>query len=254
MRMKKRPLKLKNIALWGLSSLVLALIMALTWHSGVLHGIHKAQPIDTANFPPLPHPSACGEDHFDDHNEEDTPSLHGRFIHVQHQYQNQFDIDLHAFRAQAQAQRGKFQDFPTSWPVHHGYLSSFFGKRSKKRQHAGIDIVAPRNDPVFAIADGVVERVGSQRGYGKYIDIRHDDGMLSRYAHNSQNLVKKGQNIVRGDKIARVGSSGNASTPHVHFELHYNGKAIDPLPYLFTTLSRLDPELDPNPNPDTHID
>jgi murein DD-endopeptidase MepM/ murein hydrolase activator NlpD len=228
--------KLLNLALWGLSSLSLAVIMAVSWHSGVSYGIQKNAPLPVSASSSADMPDAqsapCFENYFD---EQERPQSAGRLIRVQ-LYNNS---ELPEFREHTQALRGEFQELPESWPVNYGYISSFFGKRSAKRMHKGIDIVAPPNTPIFAIAAGVVEAEGSLRGYGKYIDILHNNGLISRYAHNSENMVKKGEFVERGERIALVGATGNTRTTHVHFELRDNGVAIDPLPYLFATLSSL---------------
>ncbi|EGV32053.1 Peptidase M23 [Thiorhodococcus drewsii AZ1] len=127
--------------------------------------------------------------------------------------------------------------FPAGWPVHSGYISSRYGFRihpirKTRIFHEGIDLASPRGTSIVAVADGVVTFSGRKGGYGRMIEIRHLDGMVTRYAHNSRNLVKKGQLVHQGEKIASVGSSGAATGPHVHFEVLKDGKNVDPMPYL----------------------
>ena len=122
-------------------------------------------------------------------------------------------------------------DFQLAWPVR-GKLSSRFGWR-KGNQHDGIDIPAKSGTPIFAAAAGRVIHSGTGfRDYGRVVIVKHVGRYSSVYAHNRRNRVKKGDFVEQGDLIGEVGSSGNASGPHVHFELRRNSRAIDPLPYL----------------------
>jgi murein DD-endopeptidase MepM/ murein hydrolase activator NlpD len=123
---------------------------------------------------------------------------------------------------------------PFSWPVEEGVIRSPFGRRHG-RLHAGVDISAPPGCPVHAARDGVVIYSGSQlRGYGNLVMIDHEDGFVSLYAHNSKNLARKGDRVTRGDTIARVGATGNATGSHCHFEVRRDNVAIDPMQYLST--------------------
>jgi hypothetical protein len=126
---------------------------------------------------------------------------------------------------------------PSGWPVKTGYVTSTFGFRIHpiKRSrifHDGVDFASPRGAPVIAVADGVVSFSGRKGGYGLMVDIRHVNGLVTRYAHNQDNLVKEGQMIRQGQKIATVGSTGTATGPHVHFEVIKDGKAVDPFQYI----------------------
>lgn len=126
---------------------------------------------------------------------------------------------------------------PSGWPVQSGYITSRFGFRIhpiKKTRlfHQGVDFASPRGSPVVAVADGVVTFSGRQGGYGRMVEIRHVDGLVTRYAHNQENLVRDGQLVRQGQKIATVGSSGTATGPHVHFEVLEGGKAVDPFRYI----------------------
>lgn len=115
-----------------------------------------------------------------------------------------------------------------------GTVTSEYGLRlnpfSKKlERHEGIDFAATYGTGVFAAMPGKVVFSGRQPGYGKTVIIRHDDGSETLYAHNSSNLVKVGQQIDVRTPIAKVGSTGNSTGPHVHFEWRRNGQAVNPI-------------------------
>lgn len=117
-----------------------------------------------------------------------------------------------------------------TWPVT-GYLSSRFGYRWG-RLHEGIDIAVPIGRQVRAAAPGVVTLVGWHGGYGYAVTIRHPGGWSTLYAHNSRLLVTEGQRVEGGEVISLVGNSGNSTGPHLHFEIHINGRSVNPLSYL----------------------
>ncbi|MEM9770690.1 MAG: peptidoglycan DD-metalloendopeptidase family protein [Cyanobacteria bacterium P01_D01_bin.73] len=114
------------------------------------------------------------------------------------------------------------------WPTK-GVFTSGYGWRWG-RMHKGIDIAAPIGTPIVAAADGEVVFSGwNSGGYGNLVDIRHTDGSLTRYAHNSRNLVKRGQKVRQGQLIAEMGSTGRSTGPHLHFEIRQPGQgAINP--------------------------
>jgi murein DD-endopeptidase MepM/ murein hydrolase activator NlpD len=117
------------------------------------------------------------------------------------------------------------------WPVR-GRLSSDFGMRGN-HHHDGIDITAARGTPVYAAASGrVIHADASLAGYGKMIIVKHSDRYSTVYAHNDQLFVKVGQFVEQGDRIALVGNTGRASTPHLHFEVRYDGQPRDPRAHL----------------------
>jgi lipoprotein NlpD len=116
------------------------------------------------------------------------------------------------------------------WPVN-GTVNSAFGPRGSSF-HDGIDIAAPEGTPILAIEAGEVIYSDQLRGYGNMVILRHPGGIVSVYAHNESNLVREGQSVVRGEVVARVGSTGRVSGPHLHFEIRRNNAAQDPLRYL----------------------
>lgn len=116
------------------------------------------------------------------------------------------------------------------WPLNGTFVSGF-GMRWG-RMHEGIDIAAPTGTPVWAAAAGTVIHSGWLGGYGLLVVVDHGNSVATAYAHNSSLLVAVGQNVSQGETIALVGSTGNSSGPHVHFEVRVNGVAVDPLLYL----------------------
>ena len=116
------------------------------------------------------------------------------------------------------------------WPVR-GVIYSPFGPRGGEH-HDGLDLAAPEGSPIVAAADGTVVFAGEQRGYGRIILVAHTGDMVTVYAHNRDNQVRTGDKVVRGQQLATVGRSGNASGPHLHFEVRAGTKPRDPLAML----------------------
>jgi murein DD-endopeptidase MepM/ murein hydrolase activator NlpD len=120
-----------------------------------------------------------------------------------------------------------------AWPVSDGRILSYFGAPRRNHSHAGVDILGQHGERVVAAADGLVVYSGStMRGYGKTIILDHGGGLSSLYAHNSGLLVHRGQWVRRGQPIAKVGRTGNASADHCHFEIRKNDVPVDPLRYV----------------------
>jgi lipoprotein NlpD len=119
---------------------------------------------------------------------------------------------------------------PILWPVQ-GTIHSGFGRRGAS-VHDGIDIAAPEGTPIHAVERGEVIYSDQLRGYGNIVIIRHAGSLVSVYAHNQVNLVREGDIVERGDVIAKVGSTGRVTGPHLHFEIRKNNTAQDPLRYL----------------------
>jgi murein DD-endopeptidase MepM/ murein hydrolase activator NlpD len=119
-----------------------------------------------------------------------------------------------------------------------GWLSSAFS-RSRfhpilhiARPHEGIDVSAPMGAPIVAPAAGTVTMVTVQTGYGNVLEIDHGDGIVTKYAHCSRIVVRVGQRVKRGQVIANVGNTGLSTGPHLHYEIHVNGRVVDPLTYV----------------------
>ncbi len=118
-----------------------------------------------------------------------------------------------------------------AWPIAGGVVSSGFGTRNGA-PHEGIDIAAPEGTDVLAAAAGVVVYSGRMSGYGNIVIVKHEDGLLTVYAHNSRNLVRAGDRLRRGETLARVGQTGRATGSHLHFEVRKGEIPRDPRRYL----------------------
>jgi lysostaphin len=125
------------------------------------------------------------------------------------------------------------------WPAK-GVFTSGYGPRWG-RMHRGIDVANATGTPIYASADGVVVKAGwNKGGYGNLVDIRHADGSMTRYGHNSKILVRVGQEVRQGETIALMGSTGFSTGPHTHFEIHAEGKgAVNPIAFLPPKQSRV---------------
>jgi murein DD-endopeptidase MepM/ murein hydrolase activator NlpD len=122
---------------------------------------------------------------------------------------------------------------PTAgWLSSNFSLSRFHPILHYARPHEGIDVSAPMGAPIVAPAGGTVRLVTWETGYGNVLEIDHGDGIVTKYAHCSRIVVKLGQKVKRGQIIANVGSTGLSTGPHVHYEIHVNGKVVDPLTYV----------------------
>jgi murein DD-endopeptidase MepM/ murein hydrolase activator NlpD len=116
---------------------------------------------------------------------------------------------------------------PFAWPVE-GPISSTFGRR-RSAWHRGIDIKADRGAVVFAAAAGTVVASDVEPRYGRVVKIEHEDGFVTVYAHNDENLVAPGMKVAAGDPVAIIGRTGRATSEHLHFEIRRNGAVYNPL-------------------------
>lgn len=127
-------------------------------------------------------------------------------------------------------------------PVKKGYISSGFGRRidpftGNVALHQGVDFATGKiGEEVFAVAAGVVTWAGERSGYGKMVRVNHGNGYETLYAHDDQILVKVGDVVKKGQLIALSGTTGRSTGPHVHFEVHKNGRVIDPASYIHSTI------------------
>jgi len=133
-------------------------------------------------------------------------------------------------------QKSFLSSTPSVWPTR-GWVTSGFGLRKspftgRKEKHKGWDIGARLGSTIRATADGVVRVSGRESGYGKMLEIDHGYGITTRYGHNSKNLVKVGDRVKRGDKIALVGSTGRSTGPHLHYEVRLSGVSVNPRNYI----------------------
>jgi murein DD-endopeptidase MepM/ murein hydrolase activator NlpD len=119
--------------------------------------------------------------------------------------------------------------------------------RGFSRYHSGVDLMAPYGSPIRAAAGGTVVYAGWYFAYGKIVDIQHADGLITRYAHMSAFApgIAKGRPVAAGQVIGRIGTTGNAHGPHVHFEVRVNGHPVDPKPYIGLAACQGTPRLPP---------
>jgi len=126
-------------------------------------------------------------------------------------------------------------------PVRRGWMSSDYGMRTdpfhgKRQWHAGMDFAGRKGDDILSIGSGVITHSGMKSGYGLMVEITHNDGFVTRYAHNDKNVVELGSIVKKGQVIAKMGSSGRSTGPHVHLEVHKNGRTVDPSSYINRTI------------------
>ena len=121
-------------------------------------------------------------------------------------------------------------DAPLMWPLK-GVLYGRYGVRAGRR-HDGIDIAAPEGTTVLAAAAGTIIYAGEQAGYGAIVIVRHENGLVTLYAHNARLLVGDGARVRRGEPIAKVGQTGRTTGPHLHFEVRDATRPRNPLLYL----------------------
>jgi murein DD-endopeptidase MepM/ murein hydrolase activator NlpD len=146
-------------------------------------------------------------------------------------------LELGALTELLISRRAAAQSTPEGMPVTAGWISSYFGRRNdpftgRMAHHRGVDFAGRKGSPVVAVASGVVIYSGRLRGYGNLVEINHGAGLVTRYGHNAENLVEVGATVERGEKIATMGATGRATGPHLHFEVHRDGRAVDPLSFI----------------------
>lgn len=126
---------------------------------------------------------------------------------------------------------------PNYRPIDSSEMSSAFGWRrhpvtGRHTLHEGVDFPAPRGTPIYAASGGVVTEARYVPGYGKMVEVNHGNGLVTRYAHASSIITKLGDVVEKGQMIARVGSTGQSTGAHLHFEVRMAGQALDPLVFL----------------------
>lgn len=126
---------------------------------------------------------------------------------------------------------------PSSMPLENMRLTSSYGMRDhpifkRRRSHNGVDLAAPTGTPIRATGDGIVEMAKRYGGYGLYVQLDHGGKLETRYAHMSRMAVSAGERVVKGQIIGYVGSTGNSTGPHLHYEVRIAGAPVDPSPYM----------------------
>jgi len=149
---------------------------------------------------------------------------------------------LGVLEAQLFEQAVKKKMIPTMMPVKASYNPSGFGRRidpfnGQWAMHDGIDFIADYGSPIVAAAGGVVIFAGFHPQYGYMVDVDHGNDLVTRYAHTSKIMVREGDLVQRGRKIAEVGSTGRSTGPHLHFEVRFRGAAQNPAKFLVPSTS-----------------
>ncbi|MCK5147125.1 M23 family metallopeptidase [bacterium] len=133
----------------------------------------------------------------------------------------------------------KAEHLPSIIPVMGGYIDDKFGFRihpiyGKKRFHYGIDVPGPVGTQVLATGAGFIGKISYSNTWGNYIEVNHGSNLITRYCHLSKVMVKRGQKVIRWDKVGEIGQSGRTTGPHLHYEVALNGQRIDPEKYIIT--------------------
>lgn len=155
---------------------------------------------------------------------------------------------LDEIETMAKQKSDEFASVPLLAPVRKDLLArniqllSGFGRRMHPilkvmKMHEGIDFTAKRGTAIQATGNGTIHKVLKSPSYGNYVVIKHGHGYETLYAHMKKVMVKKGQKVKRGEQIGTVGSTGRSTAPHLHYEIHLNGRAINPLSYCVDGLS-----------------
>ena len=148
----------------------------------------------------------------------------------------QLEMDIHELDQHFLDNESILKSTPSLLPVR-GWITSYYGPRKspysgRTKMHEGIDIGAKIGTHIVSPADGVVTYSGKKPGFGIYVQIDHGYGIETIFAHSKESNVKRGQKLLRGDIIAKVGNTGYSTGPHVHYEIRVNGTPVDPLFYI----------------------
>lgn len=162
--------------------------------------------------------------------------LQDMVVGLEEQSDAQFDL-FAAIESRAFDEQIKKMLVPTQEPIPGAYMGSPFGRRidpftGRTAYHTGLDFQARTGTPILAAAGGVVVTTQNHAGYGKMVEVDHGNNLMTRYAHASSISVKKGDLVKRGEEVAKVGSTGRSTGPHLHFEVLLNGVRKDPMPFL----------------------
>lgn len=139
----------------------------------------------------------------------------------------------------------KFSHVPSIKPIRDAKLTSTFGYRyhpisGKREFHMGMDLDGTTSTPIYATADGRVIFEGWRQGYGRTIEVDHENGFKTTYAHNSRDLVSEGENVVKGQIIGYVGSSGYTTGSHLHYEVRFKDRLFNPKKFMTLTLADIE--------------
>ena len=168
-----------------------------------------------------------------------VPEVVGAMQTLGHQLDDR-EAQLNVLERVLMNQNLKERVYPQGRPVGSGWISSYFGKRTdpftgKPANHGGVDFAGKHGAEIVAVADGVVTWSGDRYGYGVMVEINHGSGYVTRYAHNSENLVNVGDEVRKGQIVALMGKTGRATGPNLHFEVIQNGQRVNPVRFIRQT-------------------
>lgn len=153
-------------------------------------------------------------------------------------------VSLDTLQVMAKDKERMTEAIPAIWPLDRNLIRNIgaFGPRlhpilKTMRRHDGVDFSGEKNTPIYATADGVVSKNSVESGYGNSVVIDHGYGYQTRYAHLNKSLVKVGQRVHRGEKIALMGNTGRSTGTHLHYEVIYRGVHVNPLSYVSRDMS-----------------
>lgn len=165
-----------------------------------------------------------------------TPSFHESLSQYNFLQSSTISAIYHEYPRQYQ-----IHSRPSLWPVEGRLLSPFGGRTDpfsgEGAIHTGVDLEAPMGTPVRAAGDGIVVHADWESGYGRLIIVDHGNGVQTYYGHLSRYDVVPGQEVRRGDVIARSGASGRVTSPHLHYEVRLGGTPVNPYPYMMKSLA-----------------
>jgi murein DD-endopeptidase MepM/ murein hydrolase activator NlpD len=192
--------------------------------------------LDASEFDFADDPGVGGPEDSDGKPQPIDASLANNIASLRGQFQNE-EVRLKVLEQLLLDRRVDNQLMPKGYPVAGAYIGSGYGTRTDPinggvEHHMGIDFAAPMGSAIHAAADGVVTFVGQRTGYGNVVEIDHGNGYMTRYAHNSKNVVTVGERVRAGQIVARVGATGRATGPHCHFEVWLHGRAVNPITYV----------------------
>lgn len=174
--------------------------------------------------------------HSDESNQDVLANMEQTLGTIVSQLQSQ-ENKLHTLDVMITDRNLRKEVYPQGRPVEKGWISSHFGKRAdpftgKQEFHRGVDFAGKYYSNVIAVAGGVITEAESRSGYGYLVEIDHGNGYVTRYGHNDKMTVNVGQTVKKGEVIAKMGSTGRSTGPHVHFEVLKNGARVDPMKFI----------------------
>ena len=166
---------------------------------------------------------------------ENPAALPGRIASLENEAHRQ-EASLRELSEYFEDQKSMLASTPSIWPTQ-GWVTSDFGVRldpynADRSMHQGLDISTPHGQPVQTPSDGTVVFNGTEGGYGKVLVIDHGYGVKTRYAHLSETVVRLGERVARGQKVAAVGNTGRSTGPHLHYEVRVNGIPENPRKFI----------------------